>query len=94
MDSVKTQIGMLSMLSSETDEISRETGVIWRFKKLKVLIALNRIILLYLNKDVIMNQCIRLSQSFAIFSNSRPVKEVKLATVGIVSILGNLKSVS
>jgi hypothetical protein len=40
-----------------------------------------------------MNQCIRLSQSFAIFSNSRPVKEVKLATVGIVSILGNLKSV-
>ena len=28
MDSVRTQIGMLSMLSSQTDEISRETGVI------------------------------------------------------------------
>jgi hypothetical protein len=28
MDSVRTQLGMLSMLSSQTDEISRQTEVI------------------------------------------------------------------
>ena len=40
-----------------------------------------------------MNQCIRLSQSLLTFSNSRPVKEIKLAMVGIQAILGNLRSV-
>jgi hypothetical protein len=41
-----------------------------------------------------MNQCIRLSQSLLDFSNSRPVDEIKIAIVGIVSILGNLRSVN
>jgi len=41
-----------------------------------------------------MNQCIRLTQTLESFSNSRPVNEVKLTTVGIVSILGNLRMVS
>jgi hypothetical protein len=41
-----------------------------------------------------MNQCIRLSQSLVVFSNSRPVKEVKLSLIGVQSILGNLRSVN
>jgi hypothetical protein len=41
-----------------------------------------------------MNQCIRLSQSLMMFSNSRPVKEVKLSLIGVQSILGNLRSVN
>ena len=40
-----------------------------------------------------MNQCIRLMDSFVYFSNIRPVKEVKLATAGFISILGNIRSV-
>jgi len=40
-----------------------------------------------------MNQCIRLMNSLVTYSNIRPVKEVKLATVGIIAILGNLRSV-
>ena len=44
-------------------------------------------------KDVVMNQCIRLMNTLVTFSNYRPVKEVKLAIVGIVSILGNIRSV-
>jgi hypothetical protein len=40
-----------------------------------------------------MNQCIRLMNSLMTFSNIRPVVEVKLAIVGIISILGNLRSV-
>ena len=39
-----------------------------------------------------MNQCIRLIQSLYKFSKIRPIKEVKQATVGIVSIIGNLRS--
>ena len=49
----------------------------------------------YLNKkDVIMNQCIRLSQSLVTFSNFRPIKEINLSLVGVQSILGNLRSVN
>ena len=40
-----------------------------------------------------MNQCIRLTQSLVVFSDSRPIEEIKLSMVGIVSILGNLRSV-
>jgi hypothetical protein len=40
-----------------------------------------------------MNQCIRLMNSLVSFSLRRPVSEVKLAVVGIVSVLGNLRSV-
>jgi hypothetical protein len=35
-----------------------------------------------------------LSQSLLTYSYTRPVDEIKLATVGIVSILGNLRSVN
>jgi len=49
----------------------------------------------YLNKkDVIMNQCIRLSQSLVTFSNFRPIREINLSLVGVQSILGNLRSVN
>ena len=41
-----------------------------------------------------MNQCLRLFESLVKFSYIRPVREVKLASVGIVSILGNLRSVN
>jgi len=40
-----------------------------------------------------MNQCIRLMEAFNTFSNSRPIDEVKLASSGFISILGNLRSV-
>ncbi len=40
-----------------------------------------------------MNQCIRLMEAFITFSNIRPVDEVKLASTGFISILGNLRSV-
>ena len=40
-----------------------------------------------------MNQCIRLINSLVSFSMYRPVDEVKLALVGIISILGNMRSV-
>jgi hypothetical protein len=40
-----------------------------------------------------MNQCIRLMEAFNTFSNIRPVDEVKLASTGFISILGNLRSV-
>ena len=46
-----------------------------------------------LQKDAIINQCIRLTQSLVSFTNSRPIDEVKLSIVGIYSILGNLRSV-
>ena len=41
-----------------------------------------------------MNQCIRLMVAFVKLSKIRPVKEVKLTTVGFISILGNLRSVN
>jgi hypothetical protein len=40
-----------------------------------------------------MNQCIRLMETLVKFSFTRPVKEVQLALVGVVTILGNLRSV-
>jgi hypothetical protein len=40
-----------------------------------------------------MNQCIRLMESLVTFSFNRPVKEVQLALVGVINILGNLRSV-
>ena len=52
-----------------------------------------RVIVTFFLKDAIMNQCIRLTQSLVVFSDSRPIEEIKLSMVGIVSILGNLRSV-
>ena len=46
-----------------------------------------------IKKDIVMNQCIRLTKALFEFSKTRPINEVKQATVGIVSILGNLRSV-
>ena len=40
-----------------------------------------------------MNQCIRLINALVDFSSVRPVDEVKKATVGFISVLGNMKSV-
>ena len=40
-----------------------------------------------------MNQCIRLINALLSFSSIRPVDEVKMATVGFISVLGNIKSV-
>lgn len=40
-----------------------------------------------------MNQCIRLIKSLEGFSVIRPVKEVKKSLNGLVSTLGNIKSV-
>jgi hypothetical protein len=40
-----------------------------------------------------MNQCIRLLEALSSMSQIRPVDEVKLATAGIVAILGNTRSV-
>ena len=40
-----------------------------------------------------MNQSIRLIESLVKLSQIRPIDEVKLALVSIVSILGNLRSV-
>ena len=40
-----------------------------------------------------MNQCIRLALSLQAFANLRPVNEMKRATVGLISILGNIRSV-
>ena len=92
MDSVRTQLGLLSMISSQTDEISRAFAVNLQnfLSETKTELSSN-----YLNKkDVIMNQCIRLSQSLVTFSNSRPIKEMNLSLVGVQSILGNLRSVN
>ena len=41
-----------------------------------------------------MNQCIRLMSSLEKFAGSRPVDEVKIALIGIISTLGNLRSVT
>ncbi len=40
-----------------------------------------------------MNQCIRLMESLVTFSFTRPVKEVQLALIGVITILGNIRSV-
>jgi hypothetical protein len=40
-----------------------------------------------------MNQCIRLIENFVTLSKKRPVDEVKVASVGFFSILGNINSV-
>ena len=45
-------------------------------------------------KDAIMNQCIRLMSYLEGFANSRPVDEVKTATIGLVAVLGNLRLVN
>ena len=46
-----------------------------------------------IQKDAVMNQCIRLVESLAAFSKTRPVNEVKQAMIAIVSVLGNLRMV-
>jgi hypothetical protein len=40
-----------------------------------------------------MNQCIRLVESLTEFSKTRPVNEIKQATLGIVFVLGNIRMV-
>ena len=40
-----------------------------------------------------MNQCIRLVNSLVLISQKRPIDEVKKATVSVMAVLGNLKSV-
>ena len=45
-------------------------------------------------KDVILNQCVRLTKTLEFLSKSRPIDEVKLSTIGVFSILGNLRSVN
>jgi hypothetical protein len=47
----------------------------------------------FFQKDVVLNQCVRLINSLVIYSYISPVEEVKLATVGIIAILGNIRSV-
>ena len=49
--------------------------------------------IVFFQKDVVLNQCVRLINSLVIYSYIRPVEEVKLATVGIIAILGNIRSV-
>ena len=41
-----------------------------------------------------MNQCIRLTNSMKTFSNKNSYEELKQATIGIVSVLGNIRSVN
>ena len=41
-----------------------------------------------------MNQCIRLVNKFQSCASQRPVEEVKLASVGFFSVMGNLRSVT
>ena len=89
MDSVKTQAGMLHILSSQTDEITRITGV--NQKNLCVLFGLCFDI--FLKKDIIMNQCIRLMESLVSYAYLRPIDEVEKANIGILSVLGNIRSV-
>ena len=71
MDSVRTQFGMLVMVTSQTDEITRSSGVNLNLK--------------FKN--------IRLIKSLTTFAKYRPIEEVKIAMVGFISILGNLRSV-
>ncbi len=40
-----------------------------------------------------MNQCIRLVESLVNFAKKRPIEEVKIATKGVISVLGNLNTV-
>ena len=44
-------------------------------------------------KDAVMNQCIRLVNNLVKLADLRPVFEVKRATVGLISTLGNIRSV-
>jgi hypothetical protein len=46
-----------------------------------------------LSKNIITNQCIRLVKELENFSKVRPVKEVKKSLIGLISTLGNIKSV-
>jgi hypothetical protein len=41
-----------------------------------------------------MNQCIRLVEALVTFAKIRPIEEIKLASVGFISTLGNLRSVN
>jgi hypothetical protein len=40
-----------------------------------------------------MNHGIRLVNALVVISQKRPIDEVKKATVGVIAVLGNLKSV-
>jgi hypothetical protein len=61
-----------------------------RFKYLKTIFVFQ---MFYYLKDIILNQCIRLIESLESFSIKRPVKEVKKSLIGLISVLGNNKSV-
>ena len=45
------------------------------------------------NKDLIMNQCIRLMASYLRIVGEIPVAEVKKTSFSFISILGNIRSV-
>jgi hypothetical protein len=45
------------------------------------------------HKNTILNQCIRLIEFLEYFSITRPVKEVKKSTIGLISIMGSIKYV-
>jgi hypothetical protein len=45
------------------------------------------------HKNTILNQCIRLIEFLEYFSTTRPVKEVKKSTIGLISIMGSIKYV-
>jgi hypothetical protein len=92
MDTVRIQLGMLSILASQSDELSRKSLVIFLSEIKRNKFKLKKK-LLYL-KNLILNQCIRLIEFLEYFSTIRPVKEVKKTTIGLISILGSIKSVT
>jgi hypothetical protein len=92
MDTVRIQLGMLSILTSQSDELSRKSLVIFLSEIKRNKFKLKKK-LLYL-KNLILNQCIRLIEFLEYFSTIRPVKEVKKSTIGLISILGSIKSVT
>ncbi len=93
MDNLRTFLGTLSMLTSQTDEITRDFEVklcknfkIYSFKSLNLHLKNH--------KDSVINICIRLLKLFDFYSQIRSIDEVKITTVGFISILGNLRSVN
>lgn len=91
MDSVRTQLGLMTMLSSQTDELSRNSLVnIYYFSKTFIRNFISNFFSL---KNIILNQCLRLVQSLSSFSTIRPVDEVQKTIIGLVSTIGLVKSV-
>jgi hypothetical protein len=92
MDSIRIQLGMLSMFTNQADELSRYSQVYLLPKFHVFLKTQNKII--YFHKNTIINQCIKLIESLEFFSTTRPVKEVKKSLNGLISIMGSIKSVN